>query len=162
LREDFLKFTTTNLPYWKESGLWSQSSLSNPYRGKSGYESLESIYTCVCELDVRKDNDPIRRRAALVLLNAHYKDALEEWKSGKPKKNKQPKSIGRGDASAMIDHILSNMHPGWDMFGSQQKSELRTKFHDEKRYGKRWSILVASLGPSILFLCSPQLAKLVY
>ncbi|CAM6003990.1 unnamed protein product [Sphagnum balticum] len=162
LREDFVKFTLLNLPYWKENGLWHQSALSNPHRGKSGYESLESIYTCVCELEMRIDDDPIRKRAALVLLDSRYKEALEEWKSKKLGKNKASLGIGRGDASAMIDNILSSMHSGWDMFEAQRKTELRAKFHDDKRFGKRWSILVAGLGPSILFLCSPQLAKLVY
>lgn len=162
LREDFVSFTLLNLSYWKVNGLWHQSALSNPHDAKSGYESLESIYTCVCELDMRMADDPIRKRAALVLLDSRYKEALEEWKSKKLGKNKASLVIGRGDASAMIDNILSSMHSAWDTFGTQKKTELRAKFHDDKRFGKRWSILVAGLGPSIMFLCSSQLAKLVY
>jgi hypothetical protein len=71
-------------------------------------------------------------------------------------------AIGRGDATSMIDNILQNIHPDWGNIKAQKKSTLRAKFHDEKRYGKRWSILVAGVGPSILFLCSQQLAKVVY
>lgn len=162
IREDFLPFIEMNLPYWKEHGLWYKSALSNPHQGHSGYESLEAIYSCMCELGMRIDHDPIRKHAALVLLDSRYKEALEEWKSHKPKKCKESLGIGRGDASAMIDNMLSNMHPEWDMYEAQRRSELRAKFHDERRYGKRWSILVASLGPSILFLCSAQLAKMMY
>ena len=162
LREDFLPFIEMSLPYWKEHGLWYKSALSDPHQGNSGYESLETIYSCMCELDMRIDHDPIRKHAALVLFESRYKEALEDWKSHKPKTCKQSIGIGRGDASAMLDNILSNMHPDWDMYEARRKSELRAKFHDERRYGKRWSILVASLGPSILFLCNPQLAKMVY
>ena len=162
IREDFLPFIEMNLPYWKEHGLWYKSALSDPHQGDSGYESLETIYSCMCELGMRIDHDPIRKHAALVLLDSRYKEALEDWKSHKTKKCKQSTSIGRGDASAMIDNILSNMHPDWDMYDARRRSELRAKFHDERRYGKRWSILVASLGPSILFLYSAELAKMVY
>lgn len=162
IREDFLPFIEMNLPYWKEHGLWYRSALSDPHQGASGYESLETLYSCMCELGMRIDHDPIRKHAALVLLDSRYKEALEDWKSNKTKKRKQSTGIGRGDASAMIDNMLSNMHPDWDMYDDQRRSELRAKFHDERRYGKRWSILVAGLGPSIVFLYSAQLAKAVY
>lgn len=162
IREDYVSFIEMNLPYWKEHGLWFESALSDPHQRKSGYESLETIYSCMCELDKRMDHDPIRKHAALVILDSRYKGALEDWKSHKPKRSKQSIGVGRGNASAMIDNILSNMHPDWDMFEPKKRSELRAKFHDERRYGNRWSILVASAGPSILFLCSPQLAKMVY
>ncbi len=162
IRDDFLPFMKMNVPYWKEHGLWSKSALSSPHQERLGYESLETIYSCMYELDMRIDHDPIRKYAALFLLDSRYKEALEDWKSHKPKRCKQSLGIGRGDASAMIDNILSNMHPDWDIYEPRRRSELRAKFHDDKRYGKRWSILVTSLGPSILFLCSPQLAKMVY
>ena len=162
IREDFLPFIGMNLPYWKEHGLWDKSALSDPHQGDSGYESLVTIYSCMCELSMRINHDPIRKHVALFLLDSRYKEALEDWKSHKTKKCKQSIGIGRGDASAMIDNILSNMHPDWDMYDARRRSELRAKFHDERRYGKRWSILVASLGPSILFLYSAQLAKMVY
>ena len=162
IRDDFLPFIKMNIPYWKEHGLWSKSALSDPHQGKSGYESLETIYSSIYELGMRMDHDPIRKHAGLVLLDSRYKEALEDWKSHKPKKSKRSIGIGRGDASAMIDNILSNMHPDWDEYEPRRRSEFRAKFHDDKRYGKRWSILVTSLGPSILFLCSPQLAKMVY
>ena len=162
IREDFLPLIETNLPHWKKHGLWYESALSDPHQGKSGYESLETLYSCMCDLDQRQDHDPIRKHATLFLLDSRYKEALEDWKTHKPKKYKQSIGIGRGDASAMIDNILSNMHPGWEKYDPRRRTDIRARFHDEKRYGKRWSILVASLGPSILFLCSPQPAKMVY
>ena len=83
IREDFLPFIEINLPYWKEHGLWYKSALSNPHQGDSRYESLETIYSCMCELGMRIDHDPIRKHAALVLLDSRYKEALEDWKSNK-------------------------------------------------------------------------------
>ena len=133
IRDDFFPFIETNLPYWKEHGLWYKSALSDPHQGDSGYESLETIYSCMCELGMRRDHDPIRKHAALVLLDSRYKEALEDWKSHKTKKCKQSTGIGRGDASAMIDNIRSNMHPDWDMYDSRRRSELRAKFHNERR-----------------------------
>src|ERR1700761_2402310 len=101
----------------------------------------------MCELDKRMGHDPIRKRAALVLLDCKYKQALHEWQAQKQPENRQDSvGVGRGDASAMIDHILSRMHADWGSYDGRRQSELRAKFHNEKRHGKRWSILVASLG----------------
>lgn len=163
IRDDYLAFLEENLTYWKESRLWPKSALATPHRGRSSYESLESIYSCMCQLDMRMMHDPIRKRAASVLLDAKYKQALDEWQSQKKSENhKASIGVGRGDASAMIDNILQNRHSDWDTYDSRQRSDLRAKFHDEKRYGRRWAIFVAALGPSILFLCSAQLARTVY
>ncbi|PYH97269.1 hypothetical protein BO71DRAFT_481292 [Aspergillus ellipticus CBS 707.79] len=162
IREDFVCFIEKNIPHWRVNGLWYRSALSDPNWGISGYESLQNIYSCMCELDIRINHDPIRRRAALVLLDAKYKEALADWQSQKsPKRCKESIGVGRGDASAMIDNILARMHSDWGTYNSRRRAELRSKFHNDKRYGKRWSILVGVLGPSILFLCSPQLVKLV-
>ena len=62
----------------------------------------------------------------------------------------------------MIDHVLSKVPPDWDKDDARRRSELRAKFQDESRYGKRWSTPVASLGPSILLSYSAELAKIVY
>ncbi|THC95242.1 hypothetical protein EYZ11_005281 [Aspergillus tanneri] len=61
----------------------------------------------------------------------------------------------------MIDNILRRMHPDWNLYDALRRSKLRAKFHNEKRYGKRWAVLVAILGPSILFLCTSQLSRTV-
>ena len=142
-------------------GRWYKSALSDPHQGDSGYESLETPYSWICELSMRTDHDPPRKHNALGPLNSSYKEALEYWKSHKTKKYKQSTGIRRGDVSVMIDNILSNMYPDWNMYDARRRSELRAKFHDKRRYGNRWSILVASLRPSILFSYSAELAKIV-
>lgn len=76
---------------------------------------------------MRVDHDAIRVYVALVLLDPRYKEALESWKSNKPNKWKQSISIGRREASAMIDNIMSNMHPDWDIHEARKRSELRAK-----------------------------------
>ncbi|KAA8647042.1 uncharacterized protein ATNIH1004_005725 [Aspergillus tanneri] len=146
IRDDSFCFIQENLPYWKVNGLWDRSALSDPNWGSSGYESLENIYSCMCELDLRIGHDQIRKRAALK----------------KPQWSKESIGVGRGDASAMIDNILRRMHPDWNLYDALRRSKLRAKFHNEKRYGKRWAVLVAILGPSILFLCTSQLSRTVY
>jgi hypothetical protein len=106
----------------------------------------------MCELDLRIGQDQIRKRAALVLLDCKYKEALVEWQSReKPQSSKGSIGVGRGDASAMIDNILGHMHPDWNSYDARQRSKLRDKFHNEKRHGKRWAVLVTALGPSVLF-----------
>ena len=89
------------------------------------------------ELDKRIDHEPFRKYAALVLFDPRYKEALEGWKSQMPNKWKQSISIGRREAGAMIDNILSNMHPDWDIYEARRRSEHRAKSHGEKRNGKR-------------------------
>ena len=115
------------------------------------------------QLDKRIDQDPIRRNVALVLLESKYKNALEDWTSRKSlAKRKQPAStVGRGEASDMIDDMLSNMHTDWNTMAAAERAELRAKFHNAKRYGKRWLIMVERLGPGILFIFSGQLCKMV-
>ncbi|KAJ5768704.1 hypothetical protein N7520_003263 [Penicillium odoratum] len=163
IRDDFVFFIQENLPYWKINGLFDTSALSNPNCGGSGYESLKNIYSCMCELDLRIDHDQIRKRAALVLLDAKYKEALADWDSQKePQWSKDSVGVGRGDSSGMIDNMLGRMHPDWNSYDARRRSKLRAKFHNEKRHGKRWAVLVAGLGPSILFLCSSQLVRTVY
>lgn len=163
IRDDFVFFIQENLPYWKVNGLFDRSALSDINCGGSGFESLTNIYSCMCELDLRIGHDQIRKRATLVLLDAKYKEALEEWYSQKePQWSKESGRVGRGDSSEMIDNILGRMHPDWKSYDAQRRSKLRAKFHNEKRHGKRWAVVVASLGPSILFLCSSQLVRTVY
>ncbi|QLI74255.1 Aurovertin biosynthesis cluster transcription factor aurF [Metarhizium brunneum] len=62
------------------------------------------------------------------------------------------------DQTAGMNIILENAHPEWTTANSRQKAELRAKFHDQKRFGKRWWMLVDVLGPSILIICSSRFA----
>ena len=86
---------------------------------------------------MRIDHDPIRKHDTSVPLNSKYKESREDWKSHKTKKCKQFIGIRHGDVSVMIDGILSNMHPDRNMYDAPRRSELRARFHNERRYGKR-------------------------
>ena len=105
IREDFLPFMEIHLPYWKENGLWYKSARSDPHQGDSRYKSLETIHSWVCELGMRKENDPIKKHDALVLRVSRNKEALEDWKSHETKKCKQSTGIGRGDVNVMNDNM---------------------------------------------------------
>jgi hypothetical protein len=74
IRGDYVEFLKTNLPRWNQQGLWYQTPLSNPGKDKSGSESLESVYHFVCQLDMRMDDDPIRKRVALILLYLEFEN----------------------------------------------------------------------------------------
>lgn len=69
---------------------------------------------------------------------------------------------GRGDATCIIDNILEQLyHDGWTSWSDNKRSAMRAKFHDRKRYGKRWVILAEGLGKAILLVCSSQVASMV-
>ncbi|KAH3537308.1 hypothetical protein KXV64_008507 [Aspergillus fumigatus] len=70
-------------------------------------------------------------------------------------------TIGRGDATRIIDTILESIHEGWRHLSPKRQSDLRAKFHERKKYGKRWLLLADRLGPGILLLCSTKTANLV-
>jgi hypothetical protein len=70
-------------------------------------------------------------------------------------------TVGRGDASHVIDCILANIHADWETVDQQRRTELRAKFHDRKKCGKRWTLIANALGPGILLVCSTQLATAV-
>lgn len=44
----------------------------------------------------------------------------------------------------------------------EKKSDLRSKFHDRKRFGKRWSLLTDALGIGVLLVCSSRIANMLY
>lgn len=62
---------------------------------------------------------------------------------------------------AIIDRILRAAHGNWKSLDESQRKTLRARFHNSKRYGKRWMLLTEKLGRGILLLCSPKLAKIV-
>ncbi|KAH8691590.1 hypothetical protein BGW36DRAFT_465307 [Talaromyces proteolyticus] len=163
IREDFLEILEVNLSYWKENGLWGQQNLPNPLEG-SGHENLKIVYLCLCQLDRSIQTDPIRERVALVILYLQFQNTVNNWKmhdSLEERPGRKQLGIGQGKLTRMIDSVLRNSHPDWDQYNDKRKTYLRARFHNRKRYGKRWSILTEELGPAILFLCSPILANTV-
>lgn len=162
LREDYIQLLEMELPRWKRDGLWHDTQSLKPTTGTSGYKELELAYSSVCQLDVRMGDDAIRNRMALIRLHSEYTKTYQTWKAQQQSRNDQPTTIGRGDATLIIDAILESIHQGWNTFDHRRRSELRAKFHDRKRYGKRWLLLANALGPSILLLCSSKVANMMY
>lgn len=157
LREDYLPFLEMRLPQWKRDALWSDAQFLKPTVGTSAFQELELAYSSVCQLDIRMGDDAIRNRIALTRLHVEYTKAYE-----RQSQNSHAKTIGRGGASVIIDAILESIHKEWEIFDNRRKSDLRVKFHDRKRYGKRWLLLTDALGPSILLLCSTKMANMMY
>ena len=79
---------------------------------------------------------------ALIRLHLEYTKGYK-----RQNQNSHARSIGRGGASVIIDAILESIHKEWKSFDGKKKSDLRVRFHDRKRYGKRWLLLTSFLGP---------------
>ncbi|KAL4734285.1 hypothetical protein BDV11DRAFT_209516 [Aspergillus similis] len=97
---------------------------------------------------------------ALVRLHLEYTKTHQIWKKDS-RQATVASTIGRGDATRIIDTILECIHEGWRNLSNKRQSDLRAKFHERKKYGKRWLSLVDRLGPGILLLCSTKMANLV-
>lgn len=162
IRADYVEFLETNLPRWVKHGIWRTVWPPNKAKGAHGYESLQKAYWNICRLDRQMGDDAIRSRMAMVMLHLEYEKACLTWKSRTSTSEKPITGVGRGGISCLIDDIISNTYPEWASANSQRKSEMRAKFHDRKRYGKRWWMLVEPLGPSILILCSSKFAGIMY
>jgi hypothetical protein len=160
LREDYHQYLEAELPRWITDGLCKQPEPLSSTVASSAYRDLELAYSNVYQLDMRMGDDVIRSRMALVRLHLEYLRACE---SGRADRNtcRRSAGIGRGDASVVIDDILQGIHQGWSSLDDDERSALRAKFHDRKRYGKRWSVLADALGPSILLLSSKRLAHMM-
>lgn len=146
----------------------------------SPYSKLERAYRAVCQLDMRMSDDVMRNRIALVQMHLEYTLTNEERRrrdsiSGHHRQRTPPhqeehrhrrsttaSTVGRGDASHVIDRILENTHGvEWTTLDPRRQAELRAKFHDRKRYGKRWAQLADALGAGILLVCATKLANAV-
>ncbi|KAF5703465.1 non-ribosomal peptide synthetase [Fusarium globosum] len=102
-------------------------------------------------------DDQILNRVAVVMLHTAYEQACQEWRHAGAH---QRKGRGRGDATTVIDDILSGLHEDWDV--GDKKRYHRSRFHDKKRFGKRWLVLIKSLGIGILLSSSQRLASAVH
>lgn len=172
IRADCIEYLTASFPRLNKEGLWHQDHqgfIESRSHRNTNYGRLADVYSCVCRLETRMEDDSVRNKAALMLLHIRYEEFAQisnkqtRGMSGTESSNVGVgvTSRGRGYASLMVDSILSEMHPEWPACGNSRKSELRAKFHDKKRYGKRWTILADHLGPGILFICSRRLEMVV-
>lgn len=157
LRDDCLQFLEAELPRWSKEPLWNDARVLESADGTSAYRELELAYSSVCQLDIRMNDDAIRHRMALIRLHLEYINACEQHDL-----NLHARTIGRGGASVIIDAILKNIHKDWEIFNDRRKSDLRVKFHNRKRYGKRWLLLTNALGLGVLLVCSSKIANMVY
>jgi len=169
LREDFYSLLQTELPRWTREGLCSETLPTPPELSLSGksilpppssYSKLERAYTAVCQLDSRMSDDLVRSRIALIQLHLEY-IGIHQGQRHRPSGNSNGSTVGRGNASQVIDSILENIHKRWKALDQRRRAELRAKFHERKKYGKRWFQLASGLGPGILLICSTKLANAV-
>jgi hypothetical protein len=163
IRPDLLEFLRDALPRWQKSGIWSQEELSGPLTNGTGHEKLFGAYNCICALEARLGDDQIRNRMALMTLHTAYEQACQEWRvyrSGAAHAARAQSKRGRGDTSSVIDNILERLHEDWNT-DHVRKAQLRCRFHDKKRYGKRWLILTKALGISVLITCSSKITSVV-
>jgi hypothetical protein len=63
------------------------------------------------------------------------------------------------DATCIIDNMQQKLYQKWALLDDAKRSAMRAKFHDRKRYGKRWVILADGLGKAILLPCPPLVAS---
>lgn len=164
LNDDYLALLESELPRWTREGLWHEktcpsiSSLSTKIALR--YKDLERAYSSVCQLDVQMGDDAIKHRMALIRLHMEYTKIFESWKNDS-NQTSTASTIGRGNATLIIDAILESIHEDWKTLDHRRRSDLRAKFHNRKKYGKRWSVLVDVLGFGILLLCSVKVANIV-
>ncbi|KAI9035961.1 uncharacterized protein KD926_002573 [Aspergillus affinis] len=157
IRADYAEYLISNLPRWQTSGIWHQETVVLPNQRHTKYDRLADAYSCICQLEPRMGDDPIRNRAALIQLHTEYENINQADECGDG-----PTRRGRGHASLIVDRLLDEIHPEWSTCDEQRRSNLRARFHNRKRFGKRWAVLTRHLGPAVLFLCSRKLEKMVY
>ncbi|KAK9434597.1 hypothetical protein VB005_09378 [Metarhizium brunneum] len=158
IRSDFIQFLEMNLPRWGQYGLWGRDKGVSLTTSAQAHLKLQHAYSYVCSLDSRMKEDAIRSRMAIVLLYLEFERICQGTKS---RQARIKTAVGRGYISCMIDNILESTHPEWRTSNNRAKANMRAHFHNQKRYGKRWWILVNGLGHGILLLCSSRLAGLV-
>ncbi|KAM3497786.1 hypothetical protein MY10362_008876 [Beauveria mimosiformis] len=171
IRHDYLAYLRENLEHWVKEGLWCEDMLTTtPELAEPNTETLRHTYYRVCETERRTEDNCVRNRAAMVTLHEQYEKTVKDNSSGAATGRQQQRlalapftTRGRGHASLIVDRLLERIHGAeWMAADKRRKTELRVRFHDRKRYGKRWAALAAHAGPGILFLPAPELASIVY
>ena len=74
VRSNYVQFLKTNLRRWSVDGLWSQIWQTIPAKGMHHYSALQKVYSCICLLEMRIEDDAIRSRMAKVLLYLEYEN----------------------------------------------------------------------------------------
>ena len=157
IRPDLLEYLEEALPRWQREGFLLQEQLPETSMKGSGQAMLFNVYSFICRLEARIGDDQVRNRAAVIMLHKAYEQACIEWRTyggNAPRKRK-----GRGDASSVIDDVLERWHDDWN--DNKRKIRLRSRFHDKKRYGKRWLVLTSRLGMSLLMASSAKIVSAV-
>ncbi|KAL4956318.1 hypothetical protein BDW69DRAFT_181716 [Aspergillus filifer] len=165
--ESYYEFLDSMLPRWIQWGIWHEHDeiVSNPTRtdlhsGTSPYFKLEQAYRVICHLNFRMGDDLVRDRVGLIQLHLEYTET-HRGRRRSSGSDRTTSTVGRGDASHIIDCILKSIHEGWAEMDQKRRAELRAKFHEKKKHGKRWFQVVNALGPGILLICSTRLATAV-
>ncbi|KAL4970624.1 uncharacterized protein BDV14DRAFT_195305 [Aspergillus stella-maris] len=165
--ESYYEFLDSMLPRWIQWGIWHEHDeiVSNPkgtdlHSDTSPYSKLERAYRVVCHLNFRMGDDLVRDRVGLIQLHLEYTET-HRGRRRSSGSDRTTSTVGRGDASHVIDCILENIHEGWEEMDQKRRAELRAKFHEKKKYGKRWFQAANALGPGILLICSTRLATAV-
>ncbi|KAL4977329.1 hypothetical protein BDW66DRAFT_38719 [Aspergillus desertorum] len=174
LCNDYYGLLASNLPRWTAQGIWHENATETasgilPQTSQapdafphSPYVKLEQAYRVVCQINSRMSDDLVRDRMGLIRLHLEYTEMHRLRRHASSSSgNRTTSTVGRGDASHVIDRILENIHEGWSTLDQTRRAELRAKFHERKKYGKRWSQLADGLGPGILLICSTKLANAV-
>ncbi|KAM3446940.1 hypothetical protein MY3296_009210 [Beauveria thailandica] len=158
LRSDLLEYLETEVASWAERGLAEHQPghESQVATSRGQFCDLKIAYSTVCQLHARIEYDVISSRWALINLHDEYVRACQEWHVGG-----SGHSIGRGDATCIIDIILQDMHQDWLQLKETQRKAMRARFHDRKRYGKRWAMVANTLGKGFLLVCSARVANMV-
>ncbi len=158
LRPDFLEYLAAELPRWVRWGLWEHTSHvdSAIAEGPGTYCKLQAAYAAVCLLQTRIGDDHIRIRIALLELHNEYRRACNV-----PPPDSEECSAGRGHLTLVIDQIMARIHGNWATLDDLQRTTRRKQFHNHKRHGKRWAVLVDGLGKGVLLLASAKAAQIV-
>ena len=160
IRSDCASYLHSNTERWLKNGLWYQTEFPNPRGADPSCEGLRLVYSCICRLETRIEDDAIRNRTAIIVLHERFERNVQ--KAAAAYQRTAQTSRGRGYASLLVDKILAQIHGhDWATASLRRRKELRAKFHDRKRYGKRWSTLSRAAGQGILFLCAQQLVAIV-
>ncbi|KAF4626022.1 hypothetical protein G7Y89_g12142 [Cudoniella acicularis] len=172
LRDDILEYVESELPRWIQSGFWCSTESTQAYGNQLGgivvdtsdaaseFVELQKAYRTVCDIQKRINDDLIHSRMALINLHSEYLRACDKWQS---RASGGVKKVGRRDVALIIDHILQHLHTDeWKTLSEDQRSTLRSQFHERKRYGKRWALLAEGLGMGVVMLCSKKTAAIVH
>ncbi|KAK7997502.1 allantoinase [Apiospora arundinis] len=166
LRVDYLEYLESMLPSCLFAGGGEGAAAICPPpevrpSGVSDFQGLRLAYSAVCQLDTRMEADAIYSRIALMRLQLEYLRVHDRSQRREACGKRKRSTTGRGDATCIIDEIMRQLHPNWDSLSEARRRALRAKFHERKRYGKRWIILASGLSKGILLLCSPKVVAMV-